>query len=231
MLWIIPLILIIVGFTLIVTFALPKLFLQNRCVLVPRDRFVRKIKEDGDVSLVYEPSLSMRKYIKRYVLTRRGGKSVLVCKVDEQLRYIDYDVVAYDRDGNVKQMLNVKEAIEKKGYTKVIELCDETAYVSLAVNAANGEKFENAVLGRVTAGRIFLFALLSALAIAVAVVGIKACLSLMLGGIFSESLLKESESVLFTLIIGGAVVAAYVVMILIAVNSRNNKIKKKEDKS
>lgn len=230
MFWIVPLILIIAGFTLLVTFVLPKLFLQNKCAITPHDRFVRKIEENGETTLVYEPALSMRRYINRYLLTRREGKTLLVCKVAQDLKYIDYDIVVYDEHGDVKQMLNAKDAIEKKGYTKVIELCDETAYVSLAINEANGEKFDTNVLGRVTGGRIFLFALLSALIIAVATVGIKASLSLMIGGIFTESLLTEGESVLMTVIIGGAVVLAYVIMTLIAVNSRNKKAKKKEEK-
>ena len=111
--------------------------------------------------------------------------------------------------------------ISANGYSHVVKLPDDTAYVSLNLNEANDKTFDSKVLSRVSAGRILLFVLISAILIALTVMGIRVCCAYLFGGLFRESLIYENESILYTGIIGAAVAAVDLVITLTAVLVKN----------
>lgn len=231
--WIFALIAIVAVFLIIATLVLPKLFLHNKCALNGSlDRGIKRTASRHGESCLYEPSPQVRKYIKKYVLTVRDGKKVLVCKLGKNFKFLDYDIVVFDSTNKVRCILNVKELPTGNGYTRVIHLPDEAAYVSLNVNGVDDIIFPHRVLSRVSGVKVLIFALCSAALVLFTVVGIRICCSYLFGGVFSESLLVESNSTLFTVIIGSAVAAADLVATLIFVFIKNhNSASKKERKS
>ena len=220
--WIIALIAIIVAFLTIAAFVLPKFFLHNKCaVKKSADRGIKRTVDRDGESVLYEPSPRVKKYIKQYVLTCRDGEKSIVCKMNRRTKYADYDIVVFNSANVVKCILNVKEAVPANGYSHVVKLPDDTAYVSLNLNEANDKTFDSKVLSRVSAGRILLFVLISAILIALTVMGIRVCCAYLFGGLFREGLIYENESILYTGIIGAAVAAVDLVITLTAVLVKN----------
>ena len=231
--WILALLAIVAAFLAIATLVLPKLFLHNKCSLTSsRDRGIRRMIDRRGQSMLYEPSPSLRKYIKKYVITVRDGNKVLVCRLGKKIKYLDYDIVVFDSENKVRCILNVKELPQDTGYTRVIKLPDEAAYVSINVNGVDDTIFPHRVLSRVSFWRVFIFTLCSAALVAATVLGIRICCTYIFGGVFSESLLVEGKSTLFTIIICGSVAFADLLLTLILVLIKNYKgAGKKERKS
>lgn len=230
--WVFALIVLVAVFLVIATLILPKLFLHNKCALTGSvDRGIKRTVTRRGESCLYEPSLQLRKYIKKYVLTVRDGKKVLVCKLGKKFKYLDYDIVVFDTQSKVLCILNVKEVLKDGGYTRVIRLPDETAYVSLNINGVDDLVFPQRVLSRVSTIKLLIFALCSAALVLFTVVGIRICFSYLFGGVFSESLLVESDSTIFTVIIGNVVAFADLALTLIFVFFNDHKsVVKKERK-
>lgn len=221
--WIIALIAIIIAFLAIAAFVLPRFFLHNKCAIKKSaDRGIKRTVDRDGESVLYEPSPRVKKYIKQYVLTCRDGEKSIVCKMNKRTKYVDYDIVVFNAANAVKCILNVKEAVTERGYSHVIKLPDDAAYVSLNLNEANDKTFDSKVLSRVSAGRIFLFVLISAALIAVTVIGIRVCCAYLFGGLFRESLIYENASIIYTAIIGGAVAVVDLVITLTAVLIKNH---------
>lgn len=231
--WIFALIALVAVFLVIATLVLPKLFLHNKCALTGSiDRGIKRTVSRRGESCLYEPSPKLRRYIKKYVLTVRDGKKVLVCKLGKNFKFLDYDIVVFDDQNKVRCVLNVKEALTGNGFTRVIRLPDETAYVSLNVNGVDDMIFPHRVLSRVSGVKVLIFALCSAALVLFTVVGLRICCSYLFGGVFSESLLIEHNSTIFTIIIGSAVAFADLALTLVCVFVINNKgAGKKERKS
>ncbi|MCH5154764.1 MAG: hypothetical protein J1F71_06085 [Clostridiales bacterium] len=222
--WIFALLAIIAIFLSVATLVLPKLFLHNKCALTGScDRGIKSRVGRRDQSILYEPSPSVRRYIKKYVLAVRDGDKVLVCKLSKRFKYLDYDIVVFGSDDKVRCILNVKELPAETGYTRVIKLPEEASYVSININGVDDIIFPSRVLSRVSFVRVLIFALCSALLVAVTVLGIRICCTYLFGGLFSESLLVEGKSTLFTVIIGSVVAAADMLLTLVLVLIKNNK--------
>lgn len=229
--WILLLLAIVGAFLAIVTLLLPKLFLHNKCAISSSaDRGIKHTVNKSGESVLYEPSLPVRKYIKKYVLDRRGDKKVLVCKLGKKIKYLDYDIVVFNSENKVKCILNVKEALADSGYTRVIQLPDDAAYVSININEADSDVLTHRILSRVSIVKILIYAVCSAALIALTAIGMQFCCSHIFGGIFVESLLYESNSLAVTLIIGGIVAAVDFVLTLLLVILRNRKSASKRDK-
>lgn len=229
--WILALIALVAVFLVIATLVLPKLFLHNKCALTgSMDRGIKRTVSRRGESCLYEPSPPVRKYIKKYVLTVRDGKTVLVCKLGKNFKFLDYDIVVFDNQNKVRCVLNVKEALKDGGYTHVIRLPDETAYVSLNLNGVDDMIFPHRVLSRVSGVKVLIFALCSAALVLFTVVGIRICCSYLLGGVFSESLLVENSSTVFTIAVGSAVAVADLALTLLCVFFINNKSAGKKER-
>lgn len=186
--WILIIIAIAAVFLLLAGYVLPKLLFRTRYdIQDSNDRGIKKFDGDGGQSLVFEPEPEARKYIKSYALLDRGGERVLVCKLNGAISYIDYDVIVFDGGEKARHVFNVKDAVDGNEFTKVVELPANTEYVSIMINEADGEVIMHNVVKNISARRIALFILLSAVLITLSIFGIKACCAYAFGGLYAES--------------------------------------------
>ncbi|MCH5164819.1 MAG: hypothetical protein J1G01_00260 [Clostridiales bacterium] len=215
--WIFTLIAIAAAFIAFAGFVLPKILFYTRFEIDgTADRGIKKIDEDDRFGIVCEPPLEARKYIKEYALTRSDDKSVLVCKLGSELNYIDYDILVFDEKDKPQRVFNVKENVTGKEYTRVVELPSGTAYVSLFVNEADGQKFRHSFEKHASTGRVAAFIALSAVLIALAVIGIKVCFAYLFAGIFRESFIVLGKSTAVTAIIFAAVTLVDIILTVTA---------------
>ena len=188
------------AFMVMIAFALPKLFLKNRYNIdEPYDRGLKKYKfADSGHGIVYEPALSVRKYIKQYILVEQYGEKKIKCKIDPNLKYLDYDIVLFDVQDKVFSILNSKDVICEKGYTREVVLPEETSYVTVLLNQADGCVFEKQKGVRISPFHIACYcAACVGLAVCVAFC-IKLCFARLFGGLFRESFMMVENSNLIT---------------------------------
>lgn len=215
--WILIMLVIAAVFILLAGFILPKLLFKVRYALVgSNDRGVKKIDGDDGQSLVFEPEPETRKYIKSYALLDRDGARVLVCKLNGKFEYIDYDVIVFGGGQKANPVFNVKDAVCGNEYTKVVELPAYTENVSIMINEVDGEAFKHSVVKNISARRIALFILLSAVLITLSIFGIKACCAYAFGGLFAESFAVLWKSNAVTVIIAVCAVALDVILTVAA---------------
>ncbi len=219
--WITLLILSVALYTVLMVLVLPRTFLKTELVNIKaKDRGIKNVKETVGRSIVYQPSLKIRKYIPQYVVSHRKGKKVLICKTSPDVRYIDYDVVMFNGINKPFKAINAKELIEN-GYTEKMMLDEETAYVTIVVNAVNDEKFKEDVVKPVSGGKITLYALTSALLAFVQVFLMKLCCSYAFGGVFREEFMLTPEGNIITLICGGVVAIVNIILVLVSAARKN----------
>ena len=205
-LWSFLFIVIIVLFITIHAVILPKLFFKSGGAK-PADSGLKIIKEVNGQSIIYEPETAVRQYIKKYILSERDGKKLFICNIDKNIVNLDYDVAAYGERGECLKVLNVKEVIEKNGYTRVAELPQKTAYVTVAVNAVNGNAVKKNKDKRLIK-RTALYIVASSFCDILGIVCLKVCSAKLFGGLFGESFILLSKTWLLT----AAVCAASVVL-------------------
>jgi hypothetical protein len=222
--WYLLLCLVIGGSLALAAFVLPKIYLSTRYTITqPTDRGIKKILEKSGQSMLFEPALKYRKYLKQYVLAERYGKKELICKLDENVSYIHYDIVLFNNRDEVFQVLTVKELIEKQGYTKVVDLPDETSYVSLAINEVDGKTFPDNLTKKIKKGKLKNFLLVSSLLIIMEVFCIKVCLGNIFGGVFREIFILSERSGYLTLLIIGVLILINCLVVGIAMRIRSGK--------
>ena len=220
-LWMAIAIVTLTAYVFLVVKILPKKYLREGFLIsTSPDRGLRNVKEKNGRSIVYEPTMKIRKYIKQYILSNRHGKKILICKIDENLRFLNYDVVMFDRNDKVFKVLNVKEVIARPGYTKRVELDDDTSYVTLVVKEADKKKFPVDTVTTASTGNVLKYVLLGGLATFVAIVLLAVCCVLIFGGIYSESFFYSIGNVLFLLIIGGVALFIFLMVTLYVVKSK-----------
>lgn len=208
----------------IASFWLPKLFLKTRYTLdKPSDRGIKKILEKNGQSMVFEPAVKWRKYISQYVLAERRGKKELLCKVNETLTYLSYDIVLFNNRDEVFKVLTVKDLLKNKGYAKKVELPPETSYVCVNVNQADTEKFAPPVTAKIAGGKIAKFLLCCSLCIVMEVLCVMVCCANAFGGVFSEIFVFDGMTALLTTLITVVLVLLNVIVSAIAVNVRGKK--------
>ncbi len=200
--WIILLIVVIIASVLIASVALPRLYLKKKYELTEsEDRGIKKVLEKNGQSIVYEPALQWRKYVKQYVLSERRGKKQLICKIDPELSYLAYDIAVFNHKDELVTVLNVKERVEGKEFTKIVELPFETSYVALTVTEADAKSFSVPVSGKVSAGNVAKYLFWSTLCLIMATLCIKVCFANIFGGIFRESIVLDEDGIWITAII------------------------------
>ncbi|MDE5943505.1 MAG: hypothetical protein K2H30_04780 [Clostridia bacterium] len=229
--WSIVLAVLVAAFVLIHVLVLPKAFLRTDFGRLPvTGRGVKSVDGESGPSMVYEPDIKAAKYIKQYVLSERGGKKFLLCKIDEKIKYIDFDIAVFDRDGNTVKILNVKEIISRQGFTEVCELPEETSFVTLSLNEVNGQKKGRGLHGEISPKNLAWYLSLSAVADLLGVVFAKICLTQMFGGIYSESFFISGKDWLYTFLIAAGAVAFNLLTASIYVLWKSGKFKG-EDKN
>lgn len=103
----------------------------------PEDRGVRKLVFPEGRAIVYEPSLSTRRFIRHYALIKRGGCTYIQCRIHERIALLRYDVATFDRRGKLLDIVSVREWISEPGHTAPVRLPRETAYASVTLRKAD----------------------------------------------------------------------------------------------
>ena len=191
--WISLLMLTLTAYALLVIWALPKLMLKIEYPLShPTDRGLKKyVLNESDYAVVYEPSLSARKYITQYIIAKKGNAKVFTCKLSPDVVYIDYDIVLFNASGNCFQVINSMAIKDDDSKYPEITLPDETAYASVVINQVNNAKMKQAPRIRVAPARIVFFGILSLILSVGMAVGSLYSFSNIFGGLFRETFVEE----------------------------------------
>ena len=194
--WTSLLILILIAYALLVIWALPKLMLKIEYPLShPTARGLKKYTlNESDYAVVYEPSLSARKYITQYIIAKKGNEKVFTCKLSQDVVYIDYDIVLFNAAGNCFQVINSKAIKEENAQYPEITLPKETAYASVVINQANSAKINEAPKMRVAPARIVVFGILNLILSLGMSVGSLFAFSNIFGGLFKETFAEKMLS-------------------------------------
>lgn len=217
-LWVIVLIATVAAFVAVRAFLLPRFFFKGEYgKLALSDRGLGIVDEENGRSIVYEPDVKLRKQIKKYVLSERGGIKQLVLRLDENIKFIDFDVALYNETGRVFKVLNIREAIENSGYTKAAELPEKTSFVTIRLNSVNGEKESRGLFsGRIKGGMLAAYIALSCFTDIVCVLFAKVCAAKLFGGLFGESFLLLGKSWGLTAAVCAAVIVLDVIFTVFA---------------
>lgn len=224
--WSIVLAILLAVFILIHVLILPKAFLRTDFGKLPvTGRGVRSVEGEDGRSMVYEPDPKILKYVKQYVLSERDGKKFLLCKIDEKVKYIDFDIAVFDKEGVTVRILNVKEIITRRGFTEVCALPQETSFVTLSLNEVNGKRTGKGLRGDISPKNLAWYLSLSAVADILCTVFVKICVANICGGIFGESFLLSGIDWLYTFLAALGVVAVNLLTAAIYVLWKCGKLK------
>ena len=215
-------------YILIVAFWLPKVFLRNKYKMKSvNDRGIRKYKRGNDgVGILYEPEAETRKYIKQYALSFDGEEKLLRCMLANDIDYIEYDVASFNSDEKIINVLNVKDVVEKAGFTRTVILPKETAYVAIVISKVDVIELDVPVKLLISKGKMFAYSIITVLLSVLTAFAIKFGIAYSFGGVFRESFMMSPEGHLLTLgialplSIGGAI---FVAIALAVKNSSNNR--------
>ena len=210
-------------------FVLPKIFLTeelmgaNRGKFLSFDRGVKKIINDGVKWIVYAPLPKFRRFIPRYALSlSESGDKAFFAQVKKGTKRIDFDVLMFDENNEVFKILNVKESVEGKRVTQKIALPQNTAYVNVKINEADGVKFGSFYKKSVPKENAALYVLFSFLIVALETLLAKVLLTKAFGGIYTEGNLLDPDGIALTAIICAVAAVLYAILttVVIALSSK-----------
>ena len=116
---------------------LPRLFLRTKYrPVMLHARGLRRCLYNGKRCVVYERGMNWRRYITRYLLCQGEDCKLLKCQVVPAVRFMEYDVVLFNRYNRIFDVMSVREALNSP-YTQLLRLPDETAYVSIQLRRVN----------------------------------------------------------------------------------------------
>ncbi|MDE7453892.1 MAG: hypothetical protein K2N22_05735, partial [Clostridia bacterium] len=141
------------------------------------------------------------------------------------VKYIDFDVAVFNKEGVTVKILNVKEIIAKQGFTEACELPAETSFVTLSLNAVDGKKTGSGLRGEISPKNLAWYLSLSAAADIVGVVFAKICITNLFGGIYGESFLLSGMDWLYTFLAALGMVAVNLITAAICVLYKSGKLK------
>lgn len=215
LIWIMISIIVLVVAVIVSAFLLQKLYLKDRYILSKsNDRGIKKVPEKNGVSMVFEPALKWRKYIRQYVLSERQGKKRLACKIHEDIAYLSYDVALFNNRNEVFDVLTVREKIKDKGYTQTVDLPDETSYVAVTVNEVDGKDFSDGVepMRAPDKKNVRPFLFWSSVSILMETFCLKVCCANLFGGVFKEIFILNWETTLATLVMAALLIVIHVMI-------------------
>ena len=213
-----------IAYIIVVSVLLSKLYLRLRYSITKSlDRGIKSILERNGKSIVYEPEVKWRKYVKQYILSERDGVKSITCKVDESIVYLELDVALFDSQDKMFKVVRIKDLVDKSGYTKTVELPEQTSYVALVVNKVDGKQFEDHVNAKVSKGKMFKFLVACAFALIMEIMCVKVCLANIFGGVFRESFILDLNSLYVTLGLIGIIVMINILVTHIAIKIREEK--------
>ncbi len=227
--WYVAFVVTVALFVALRIFVLPKAFLRGKYKSQFADRGLKNVNETEGHSILYAPDMRYRKYLKHYVLSARGEQLRLACDFHPTVRYADYDVSLYDGEGEIFDVLQVKQTVEN-GVSEPIALPARTAYVSVKLNAANEESFPSDLVEGVSNKNLTLF-LLACAGLELAVLFLlNLCIAKLFGGIYNVSYLSDGAYNLTLLIYGLAVVLVNAIVTLIVIKAKNARSARKRGK-
>lgn len=229
--WVIVLIVTVGVGAFLMAYVFPHSFLKTEFVAEEsHDRGLKNVKETTGRSIVYQPSMKYRKYVTQYVISERDGEKKLICKLADNVRYIDYDVVMFNGWRKAFNVVNSKELIdENHAYTEELELEDDVAYVALIVNAVNDEAFASNAMKPASGGKIasYIFACVGLTVLQVFLM--KVCCSYIFGGVFREVFMTSTQSTFTTLFVAlGSVIVNVSFIVGVILKQNRSKAEKGE---
>lgn len=127
----------VVLYMLLISRILPKVLLSPVMGGILSERGVKKSVFPGGRSVAYEPKLSVRRYVRQYVLFSENGFKYIKCKVQEKVSSLKYELVIYNRKNKAVDRLEITQAA-KDGYTETVMLPPETSFVHMNLCEVNG---------------------------------------------------------------------------------------------
>ncbi len=228
--WILLLVVAVCAYVLVASILLPKLYLKMRYTITESlDRGIKSVLEKNGKSIVYEPEIKWRKYVKQYILSERDGVKTLTCKVDETITYLELDVVVFNNQDKVFKVMRVKDLVEQSGYTKTVELPEQTSYIALVVNQVDGKQFEDHLTAKVSRGKMFKFLTACSFVLLMEIMCVKVCLANIFGGVFRESFIFNLNSFIVTLVLIVLAVIINIIVTIMAIKIREEKYVVKEE--
>ena len=187
--WILLLVLVSIAYALLIIWVLPKLILRsNYPITHSSDRGLKKYKfSDDDYAVVYEPSLSTRKYVTQYILAKRDGKKTFKGKIAPNVTYIDFDIALFDGSNRCFSVINSMNIVGEDGLTEDVDLPQETSYVSIIVNQVDKKQIKQKIVAKVGIFRLIVFGLSALLLSVVMAVFAMLAFSFIFGGLFKET--------------------------------------------
>ena len=217
----------------VVAFLLPKYFLKNRYeVNAPQDRGLAKYQlgEDGR-GITFQPAFPTNQHIKQYVLVSDGAEKSVKCMLAKTVDYIEYDIVLFNKNNEVFNVLSIKDIVEGATYTHSVTLPEETSYISLVITRVDEESFESPVKLTVSTGNILSYSLISLFMTVFTAFAVKLGLVNFLGGVFRESIMNNvgDNNLILLLSIGLALagIAVVTTVLVIRKSLKNNKARNK----
>lgn len=208
----------------VIAFWLPKVFLQNKFKMKSvNDRGIRKYRSGNDaIGVLYEPEVGTRKYIKQYAISFDGEEKLLKCMLADDIDYIEYDVASFNRNGKIINVLDVKDVVEKAGFTRSVILPRETAYVALVISKVDDVELDVPVKLLISKSKMLAYSLITVLLSVVTAFAIKIGIAFSLGGVFRESFMMSMDGHILTLIISLLLSVAGAIFVAIALAMKNS---------
>lgn len=205
---------------------LPRVFLSAKYgVKYTRDRGIKRRDEVNGTSLVFEPEEKWREYINQYALVERNGQKQLVCKLDKVNTYLEYDVAVFDCLKRVIKVLRVKDFVDGSEYTKVVNLPEDTSYLSISIVKADNRVFKDNCDNKIPFKNSFAFLLLTSFIIVSEIFLLRICLSNLFGGVYKESFLVDEQATIDAIGFALEWIAYNLIAIIVSVKIRHRKLK------
>jgi len=129
----------VIIYVLIAACLLPKVFLKPKYnASAIKDRGLGRFIFSEGRAIVYQPSLHVKKYVEKYILSSVDGEKYIKCKLDPRVFSLKYDAVAFDANDKMISTVRIEEKIKTRGYSRSALLPVNTAYVSVIVKEVNG---------------------------------------------------------------------------------------------
>ena len=192
----------VVLFLLVMVIALPKALLKVKySIKEPDDVGVKRCFYNGKRCVVYEGGKEISRYIEKYLLVEGKSCKVLRCKVARKIAYLNYDIVIFNRYDQIIDVVNVKENLVKGGYTRRVELSDETAYVRLVIREVDDTIIKRKSIAYIPAGNVMLYGFLASVLTVIEIFVLKIACAYAFGGVFREVFIRSTNGTLITLLI------------------------------
>jgi len=203
-------------------FILPGTLLRVRYADVQTsDRGLRRFLFKGKRCVLYEVAQAQRKYVSRYLIWQENGYKLVKCQVASDIRFLEYDIVVYDRYKRIIDVIRTRENLLSV-YTRPVELPNETAYISLRLRKVDKKTLDTAALISISRQRMVGYATLACLLALIEGFVIKVGAAYAFGDVFREAFIYSGKGTLISLGItfGVAMIASFFTLIPLWIRSR-----------